>query len=66
MRQKDIHPSAHGANVRRFLDTLKQHDGRITRQEYKTIRGQAIAGDIDGATKGLNALLGERAGSAAP
>lgn len=30
----------------------------ITAQQYKTIRGQALAGDVDGAAKGLYKLLG--------
>ena len=29
---------------------------RITPQQYKTLRGQAISGDIDGAVKGLAKL----------
>lgn len=33
---------------------------RITPQQYKTLRGQAIAGDIDGATKGLAKVLRAR------
>ena len=33
----------------------------ITAQQYKTIRGQALAGDVDGAAKGLSRLLGVKA-----
>ena len=33
----------------------------ITAQQYKTIRGQAISGDVDGAAKGLSRLLGVKA-----
>ena len=46
--------------VRQFLAMLKMHDGELTQQEYKTLRGQAINGDIDGATKGLERLLRRR------
>lgn len=34
---------------------------RITPQQYKTLRGQAIAGDIDGAVKGLAKILAREA-----
>ena len=30
---------------------------RLTRQEYSTLRGQALAGDGDGALKGLRRIL---------
>ena len=33
--------------------------GRITWQQYSTMRGQALAGDIDGAVKGLARVLRE-------
>ena len=45
-----------------FLQTLKRHDGEITRQEYKTLRGQAINGDVDGAYNGLDTILYGRNG----
>ena len=38
---------------------------RITPQQYKTIRGQAIAGDLDGAIKGLGRVLCENAAKGA-
>ena len=31
--------------------------GQITPQQYRTIRGQAVAGDVDGATKGLTRIV---------
>ena len=34
---------------------------RITPQQYRTLRGQAIAGDIDGAMKGLARILAREA-----
>lgn len=40
-----------------FLRRLKANKKRLTVQQYKTIRGQALAGDVIGATKGLNKLL---------
>lgn len=29
----------------------------LTRQQYKTLKGQALSGDIDGALKGLQTLF---------
>lgn len=29
----------------------------ITRQQYRTLRGQAVAGDLDGALKGLARIM---------
>ena len=31
--------------------------GRLTRQEYATLKGQVLAGDGDGALKGLRRIL---------
>ena len=36
---------------------LKACKDRIPRQAYRTIRGQILAGDSDGAMKGLRRLL---------
>ena len=41
--------------IKRFLQKLK--DQGLTRQQIKTLRGQALAGDIDGAIKGLERIL---------
>ena len=35
-----------------FMKTLKANKKNITRQQFRTIRGQAYAGDINGARKG--------------
>ncbi len=40
-----------------FLEHLKMQRERLTKQQYKTILGQAMAGDIVGANKGLIKLL---------
>ena len=37
--------------IKRFLRQLKEQG--LTRQQIKTLRGKALAGDIDGAIKGL-------------
>ena len=39
--------------VTRKLKELKSYKDRLTIQQYKTLRGQIIAGDFDGAKKGL-------------
>ena len=46
----------------KFLMQLRDlmQNGRITRQEMLTLRGQALAGDSDGAQKGLARLMRER------
>ena len=36
---------------------LKIHKNQLTKQQYKTLKGQARAGDTLGAIKGLNRLL---------
>jgi len=41
--------------IKRFLRQLK--DQGLTRQQIKTLRGQTLSGDIDGASKGLERIL---------
>ncbi|MCM1234407.1 MAG: hypothetical protein NC489_30265 [Ruminococcus flavefaciens] len=43
-----------------FMDTLDANKKNLTRQQYRTIKGQAFAGDIKGAEKGLYRLLDRR------
>ena len=45
-----------------FMDTLNANRKNITRQQYRTIKGQAFAGDIKGTEKGLHKLLNRRYG----
>ncbi len=40
-----------------FLRSLNQHRNDLSRQQLLTLRGQALAGDVDGAMKGLGRLL---------
>ena len=35
----------------------KMRSGKISWQQYSTLRGQALAGDVDGAVKGLGRVL---------
>lgn len=39
---------------------LKQSKHLLTKQQYRTIKGQIIAGDTEGALKGLKRLLRKR------
>lgn len=44
----------------RFIKHLRQSN--LTRQQFRTIKGQALSGDIVGARKGLHKLLERRCG----
>jgi hypothetical protein len=39
------------------LKTLKSYRGKLTRQQIRTLKGQILAGDAEGAIKGLKKLL---------
>ena len=41
----------------RFIKSLKNYRGRLPSNVLKTIRGQALNGDLEGARKGLNKAL---------
>lgn len=40
-----------------LLIRLKSYRNRLTAQQYRTIKGQILAGDSEGARKGLRKLL---------
>ena len=40
-----------------FLRILDKYHKRLTRQQYKTIRGQAYKGDIPGAMRGIKTVM---------
>ncbi|MEG0957747.1 MAG: hypothetical protein RSD10_04790 [Anaerovoracaceae bacterium] len=40
-----------------FIKKLKGKRECLTRQEFRTLKGQAIKGDIDGAVRGLDKLV---------
>ena len=42
------------------LFKLKAYQGKLTPQQYKTLRGQILAGDADGAMRGLQKLMARR------
>jgi hypothetical protein len=42
--------------INRFIKSLRAYTNRLSRQQLKTLRGQALAGDISGAKKGLERI----------
>jgi hypothetical protein len=42
---------------KKFIKDLESYKCSIPKQTYKTIRGQALAGDLDGAMRGLRKVL---------
>lgn len=44
-------------DIQKILRLLRNHRRTLTRQQIKTIRGQALAGDVEGAIKGLSKIL---------
>lgn len=46
--------------LNQFMKKLKNSRPYLSKQQYRTIKGQALSGDIDGAEKGLNSLLNRR------
>ena len=43
--------------MQKELDLLKLYEHRITRQQYRTFKGQILSGDIDGFRTGLFRLI---------
>lgn len=48
--------------LNQFMKMLKIKKENLTRQQYKTVQGQALSGDLEGARKGLAKLLKRRCG----
>lgn len=44
-------------NYREFMNLLKSYRQKLSFQQFSTLRGQAKAGDIDAAYKGLQKLI---------
>jgi len=42
--------------MRKCFDMLKANKHRLTVQQYKTLKGQILAGDLDGFRKGLSTI----------
>ena len=47
-------------NLYQLLHELKVWKTHLTRQQYRTLKGQAVHGDVAGAEKGLQRLLQRR------
>ena len=43
-----------------FLRELRKYKDHLTRQQFKTLRGQVLNGDSEGAKKGLKKILNRR------
>lgn len=43
-----------------FLVTLNIHRKQMTQQQYRTIKGQILAGETEAAMKGLHRLMRKR------
>lgn len=48
---------------KRAFIRLRYCKQRLTKQQYRTIRGQIFAGDTTGAMKGLDRLLAQQKGA---
>ena len=44
-----------------LIKSLNVHKSKLTPQQYRTLKGQAINGDIAGADKGLKTILKAKA-----
>jgi hypothetical protein len=44
-------------DIKYALGFLLNHKRRLSRQQYKTLKGQILAGDPDGALRGLQRIL---------
>ena len=40
-----------------FVRSLSTHRAKLTAQELRTLKGQALSGDLEGAAKGLNKCI---------
>lgn len=45
-----------------FLENLQSNKRNLTRQQYRTIKGQALKGNVMDARKGLQKVLKRRCG----
>jgi len=45
--------------VKIFIIELRKYKDSLSKQLIKTLRGQALSGDLAGARKGLNRILGK-------
>ena len=62
MQRKEPTPGAY-IRASAFLRILRGYRHILTVQEFRTLRGQAVSGDIDGAMRGLGWILERKRGS---
>ena len=43
-------------DIKTFVTELKKYRGKIPKQTIKTLRGQALSGNLEGAIKGLKKI----------
>lgn len=48
-------------SLNHYMRLLKINKRRLTKEQYRILKGQAISGDLIGARKGLIKLLGKEA-----
>ena len=46
--------------MKEYFKLLNQYKHKLTKQQYKTFKGQILAGDIKGFVKGLQKVLYRR------
>ena len=51
-RRRDAYAQAEPA-----LKMLRKHRTQLSTQEYKTLKGSALSGDVDGAIRGLKTIM---------
>ena len=49
--------------IRSVLIGIKSARRYLTNQQYRTLRGQALSGDLDGALRGLSKIMIMRCGN---
>ena len=47
-------------NIQEAMKTLKSYKPELSRQQYSTLKGQILSGNIEGAMKGLQKLIGKK------
>ncbi len=58
LNQTESSNATRNGGVQSVMKQLKLHRNKLSRQQIKTIRGQALRGDLDGAKKGIARLIG--------
>lgn len=43
--------------INQFVKSLATHRNKLSKQQIKTLRGQALSGDLEGAHRGLEKIM---------